>query len=101
MRPAASRWAGHAARESNATMRIGTGMSNGTEGGAARAGEWLVAAQSRLRQDVAGQTVEYPGRLATCPRGHVRVLPTRFSRAEFKLSCEECRRAYVFREPTL
>lgn len=61
--------------------------------------QWLVAAQSRLRQEIGGEAVEYPGRLATCPRGHVRVLPSRFSRSEFELRCHECRRSYVFREP--
>lgn len=62
-------------------------------------GEWLVAAASRLRHDVSGAAVEYPGRLATCPGGHVRVLPTRFSRSEFDLRCDACGRSYVFREP--
>jgi hypothetical protein len=62
-------------------------------------GEWLVAAASRLRHDVNGALVEYPGRLATCPRGHVRALPTRFSRSEFELHCAACGRTYLFREP--
>jgi hypothetical protein len=62
-------------------------------------GEWLVAAVSRLRHEVSGASVEYPGRLATCPRGHVRVLPTRFSRSEFGLHCAACGRTYKFREP--
>lgn len=61
-------------------------------------GEWLVAAVSRLQQEVGGQELEYPGRLATCPHGHVRILPTRFSRAEFALNCDECGRAWTFRE---
>jgi hypothetical protein len=60
--------------------------------------EWVVAARSRLRHAVDGTAVEYPGRLATCPKGHVRVLPTRFSRSEFELRCEECGRNYPFRE---
>jgi hypothetical protein len=63
------------------------------------AGEWVVAAVSRLQQEVAGAEVYYPGRLATCPRGHVRVLPTRFSRREFDLRCVECGCSYRFREP--
>lgn len=61
--------------------------------------EWLVAAQSRLQQAVEGAELEYPGRLATCPRGHVRVLPTRFSVRQFDLRCTECGRSYAFREP--
>jgi hypothetical protein len=59
---------------------------------------WIVAASSRLQNELGGASVEYPGRVATCPRGHVRVLPTRFSRAEFLLSCEHCGRSYLFRE---
>jgi hypothetical protein len=61
-------------------------------------GEWTVAALSRLRSEVEGGSMEYPGRLATCPRGHVRTLPTRFSRAEFELRCDNCGRSYRFRE---
>jgi hypothetical protein len=62
--------------------------------------EWHIAAQSRLQQDLeSGEPVEYPGRLATCPKGHVRALPTRFSRSEFVLRCHACRRDYMFREP--
>lgn len=59
---------------------------------------WTVAALSRLQHEVSGTSVEYPGRLATCPKGHVRVLPTRFSRTEFDLRCNECGRAYPFRD---
>lgn len=62
--------------------------------------EWRIAAQSRLQQDVeSGEAIEYPGRLAACPKGHVRALPTRFSRREFPLRCHVCRRDYLFREP--
>lgn len=61
--------------------------------------EWVVAARSRLQQQVAGADLTYPGRLATCPRGHVRVLPTRFSQREFQLTCDECGRSFLFREP--
>ena len=60
--------------------------------------QWRIAAVSRLQQDIGGESVEYPGRLATCPKGHVRVLPTRFSKAEFELRCAECKRTYPFRE---
>lgn len=59
---------------------------------------WRVAALSRLQHHVAGTAVEYPGRLATCPRGHVRVLPSRFSRTEFQLRCDQCGRSYRFTE---
>jgi hypothetical protein len=63
-------------------------------------GEWVIAALSRLQQQVGGTQVDYPGRLATCPRGHIRVLPSRFSRSEFELRCTECRTGYTFRERT-
>jgi hypothetical protein len=62
--------------------------------------EWRVAAMSRLRQEVQGEALEYPGRLAACPHGHTREIPTRFSRSEFPLRCAECGRAYIFREET-
>jgi hypothetical protein len=60
--------------------------------------EWTIAAQSRLTQQVGGAALEYPGLLATCPRGHVRALPTRFSRREFPLRCHACNREYLFRD---
>jgi len=62
--------------------------------------EWTLVARSRLRQELGGESFEYPGRTAICPRGHVRVLPTRFSRSEFPLRCHECGRDYQFREQT-
>ena len=60
--------------------------------------EWKIGAVSRLQQQVGGESLDYPGRIAVCPRGHARLIPTRFSRAEFELRCAECRRSYVFRE---
>ena len=62
-------------------------------------GEWRVGAVGRQHEDRAGTEVEYPGRPAMCPRGHVRMLPSRFSKKEFELRCHECKRAYLFREP--
>jgi hypothetical protein len=60
--------------------------------------EWTIAAHSRMQQHTEDAALEYPALLATCPRGHVRALPTRFSRREFPLRCHECRRDYVFRD---
>ena len=60
--------------------------------------QWRVGAASRQVQAREGAELEYPGRTATCPRGHSRVLPTRFSRAEFQLRCHDCGRSYTFRE---
>ncbi|HSJ26438.1 MAG TPA: hypothetical protein VK929_17290 [Longimicrobiales bacterium] len=59
--------------------------------------QWMIAAQSRLQQQVGGAELTYPGQLATCPRGHVRVLPTRFSQPEFMLWCDHCGRSYLYR----
>jgi hypothetical protein len=61
-------------------------------------GEWTIAAQSRLKQQLGDAALEYPALLATCPRGHVRTLPTRFSRSEFPLRCHVCKREYLFRD---
>jgi hypothetical protein len=55
---------------------------------------WSVQAVSRIRDARDGQTVEYPARLAVCPRGHVRSLPTRFDRPVAELRCEPCGRVY-------
>jgi hypothetical protein len=55
---------------------------------------WSVQAISRVRDARDGQTVEYPARLAVCPRGHVRSLPTRFDRPVTELRCESCGRSY-------
>lgn len=60
--------------------------------------EWKIGAVSRQQQQVGGESLDYPGRIAVCPRGHARMIPTRFSRVEFELRCEACRRSYVFRE---
>jgi hypothetical protein len=60
--------------------------------------EWTVAAVSRQRQEIDGESLDYPGRLALCPRGHARLIPTRFSRIEFELHCPQCRRSYRFKE---
>jgi hypothetical protein len=57
-------------------------------------GGWSVQAVSRLKDARDGQTVEYPARLAVCPRGHVRSLPTRFSQPVTALRCEACERSY-------
>ena len=56
--------------------------------------EWKVQAVSRIRDARDGQTVEYPARLAVCPIGHVRSLPTRFSQPVTSLRCEGCDRSY-------
>jgi hypothetical protein len=56
--------------------------------------EWEVRASPRLSQSRDGQTIEYPARLAECPEGHMRQIPTRFDAAVVALKCVECKRAY-------
>jgi hypothetical protein len=36
----------------------------------------------------------YPARLAVCPRGHVRSIPTRFDTPVSTLRCTVCNRSY-------
>ena len=56
--------------------------------------EWEVRAISRLSQSRDGQTIEYPARLAECPEGHLRQIPTRFDSAIVILRCAQCGRGY-------
>lgn len=57
---------------------------------------WLVRAVSRMTGIVEGQAIEYPGRLAECPEGHERRIPSRFDATAVELRCAECRRSYRF-----
>jgi hypothetical protein len=41
-----------------------------------------------------GQSFQIPGRLAECPQGHARTIPTRFDAAVVTLTCRQCGRAY-------
>jgi hypothetical protein len=59
---------------------------------------WTVMSAARLQQEMGGEAVDYPVRLAVCPKGHARSIPTRFSRAQFELKCPTCKRAYPFDE---
>lgn len=56
--------------------------------------EWELRATSRMSQSVDGQTIEYPARVAECPEGHMRPIPTRFDSPAIELRCADCRRAY-------
>jgi hypothetical protein len=60
---------------------------------------WDVRALSRLSENRDGQTLDYPARIAECPEGHVRTIPTRFDAAVVALKCAECRRAYRLESP--
>lgn len=55
---------------------------------------WEVRSASRLTLDRDGQRTDYPGRVAECPEGHTRAIPSRFDAAEVMLRCAACARAY-------
>lgn len=55
---------------------------------------WRAQPIARIQDARDGQTVEYPARLAVCPRGHTRSLPTRFDRPVTSLRCNDCARSY-------
>ena len=57
-------------------------------------GTWQLKTSARLQDNLDGQTLEYPGRVVECPRGHARVIPTRFDRPIAELTCRECGRTY-------
>jgi hypothetical protein len=56
--------------------------------------EWEI--RTALRMDVAmeGQTLQIPGRIAECPQGHARQIPTRFDARVVELKCSVCARSY-------
>lgn len=56
--------------------------------------EWEIRSNSRLDVPMEGQTLQVPGRIAECPEGHARTIPTRFDAEEVALTCAACRRPY-------
>jgi hypothetical protein len=56
--------------------------------------EWEVRAPSRMSLEIEGQTLEYPARLAECPEGHLRPIPSRFDARVVELQCGACRKGY-------
>jgi hypothetical protein len=56
---------------------------------------WQVR-ESRFHESREGQPLEIAGRVAICPHGHRRAIPTRFDRPLVELRCAECGRAYPF-----
>jgi hypothetical protein len=56
--------------------------------------EWEVRSLSRTSDHRDGQAIEYPTRVAECPEGHMRAIPTRFDSAVVELRCADCRRTY-------
>ncbi|HSJ15674.1 MAG TPA: hypothetical protein VK939_14720 [Longimicrobiales bacterium] len=65
------------------------------EAAAAGQDEWRVR-ESRFHDDREGQPLDIAGRVAICPRGHPRAIPTRFDRPLAELRCPECARSYPF-----
>lgn len=55
---------------------------------------WELRTASRMSQSREGQTLDYPARVAECPEGHARAIPTRFDSPPATLKCAECGRAY-------
>jgi hypothetical protein len=83
-------------------MRLGWWRRRGQEAPAVRdeseSGEWQVLAAARQQESRDGQVLEYPGRTARCPRGHTRVIPSRFDRPVVELPCTACGRRYPLRQ---
>lgn len=55
---------------------------------------WEIRAPSRMDVALEGQMVQIPGRIAECPEGHSRTIPTRFDADVVVLTCRPCGRAY-------
>jgi hypothetical protein len=56
--------------------------------------EWEIRSAARAAQDREGQSIDYPTRVAECPAGHQRPIPTRFDQAVVELKCRSCNRSY-------
>lgn len=56
--------------------------------------EWEVREAARVALEREGQSLDYPSRMAECPAGHRRPIPTRFDRPVVQLRCRECDRVY-------
>src|SRR5690606_34408607 len=56
--------------------------------------EWEVREAARGALEREGQSLDYPSRMAECPEGHRRPIPTRFDSAVVSLKCRECDRVY-------
>jgi hypothetical protein len=56
--------------------------------------EWEIRSATRTALEREGQSIDYPTRMAECPEGHARPVPTRFDRPVVELRCRECDRVY-------
>jgi hypothetical protein len=60
---------------------------------AEKIGEWRLR-DSRLVEERDGVSLDFAGRIAICPAGHPRTIPTRFDHAVTELRCRDCNRSY-------
>jgi hypothetical protein len=56
--------------------------------------EWEIRSASRVALEREGQSLDYPSRMAECPEGHRRPIPSRFDRPVVDLRCRACDRVY-------
>lgn len=56
--------------------------------------EWAIRAPARMDVALEGQMMQIPGRVAECPEGHARSIPSRFDADVVTLKCVACGRAY-------
>lgn len=56
--------------------------------------QWEIRAERRMDVALEGQMVQIPGRIAECPNGHARQIPTRFDADEVQLKCTPCGRTW-------
>lgn len=55
---------------------------------------WEIRSAARVALEREGQSLDYPSRMAECPEGHRRPIPSRFDRAVVELRCRDCDRVY-------
>jgi hypothetical protein len=55
---------------------------------------WEIRSMARTEVALEGQAFQIPGRIAECPEGHSRTIPTRFDAAVVLLTCRQCGRPY-------
>ena len=56
--------------------------------------QWEVRSAARAALEREGQSIDYPTRVAECPQGHQRPIPTRFDEAVVELRCKACDKSY-------
>ena len=56
--------------------------------------EWEIRSATRTALEREGRSIDYPTRVAECPEGHVRPVPSRFDRPVVELRCRVCDRLY-------